>query len=69
MRAFTIVVTNEREDIDVANKDRAVTLWCENATLLTGIQWQYIKVPQKEYEKLNTDEFADLNVFAQQLIL
>jgi adenine-specific DNA-methyltransferase len=30
---------------------------------LTGEHWQYIKVPQKEYEKLQVDEFADLLVF------
>ena len=60
-----LIETKGREDVDVANKDRAATLWCENATLLTGNDWQYIKVPQKEYEKLQADEFADLLVFAQ----
>lgn len=61
-----LIETKGREDVDVANKDRAATLWCENATLLTGKSWQYIKVPQKEYEKLQADEFADLTVFTQQ---
>jgi type III restriction enzyme len=60
-----LIETKGREDIDVANKDRAATLWCENATRLTGDHWQYIKVPQKEYEKLQADELADLLVFAQ----
>ncbi|MBM4428848.1 MAG: hypothetical protein FJ026_00685 [Chloroflexi bacterium] len=60
-----LIETKGREDVDVANKDRAATLWCENATRLTGEQWQYIKVPQKEYEELQADEFADLLVFAQ----
>ena len=61
-----LVETKGREDIDVANKDRAATLWCENATRLTDKSWQFIKVPQKEYEKLQADEFADLTVFTQQ---
>ena len=57
--------TKGREDIDVANKDRAAILWCENATRLTGVDWQYVKVPQKEFEKLQADEFGDLLVFSQ----
>jgi type III restriction enzyme len=61
-----LIETKGREDVDVANKDRAATLWCENATRLTGEGWEYIKVPQKEFEKLQADEFADLVVFAQQ---
>lgn len=62
-----LIETKGREDIDVANKDRAANLWCENATRLTGDQWRYVKVPQKEYEKLQADEFADLHVFIQPL--
>jgi type III restriction enzyme len=60
-----LVETKGREDVDVANKDRAAKLWCENATLLTETQWQYVKVRQKEYEKLRADEFEDLRVFEQ----
>ena len=41
-------------------KDRAALLWCENATLLTGTEWLYKKVMQKEFEKLRPDEFEDL---------
>ena len=36
--------------------------WCENATMLTGIPWRYLKVPQKEFAKLQPSEFADLEV-------
>jgi type III restriction enzyme len=61
--AHYLVETKGREDVDVANKDRAATLWCENATRLTHVEWRYIKVPQKEYETLQPDEFADLSVF------
>jgi type III restriction enzyme len=62
---YYLVETKGREDVDVANKDRAAALWCESATRLTGTQWQYVKVPQTEYEKLQPDEFADVLVFAQ----
>ncbi|KAF0107304.1 MAG: Type III restriction-modification enzyme helicase subunit [Anaerolineaceae bacterium] len=64
-----LVETKGREDVDVANKDRAAILWCENATRLTGTNWQYVKVPQKEYEKLEPNEFMDLSVFAQGMML
>jgi type III restriction enzyme len=60
-----LVETKGQENTDVAHKDRAAILWCENATRLAGINWEYIKVPQKEYEKLQPDEFGDLNAFAQ----
>ena len=59
-----LVETKGREDTDVAHKDRAASIWCENATLLTGTPWQYLKVPQKGFEQLHADEFADLMVLA-----
>lgn len=60
-----LVETKGREDVDVANKDHAATLWCENATRLTGNNWKYIKVPQQEFEQLQPDEFRDMNVFTR----
>ncbi len=66
--SYHLVETKGREDVDVANKDRAATLWCENATRFAGSVWQYVKVPQKEYEKLQPDEFADLAVFEQKTL-
>lgn len=59
-----LIETKGREDVDVANKDRAARLWCESATRLTGQEWQYLKVPQKEFEGLQPDLLADLQVFA-----
>jgi hypothetical protein len=32
--------------------------------MLTEKQWDYIKVPQKDFEKLEADELSDLTVFA-----
>lgn len=61
--AHYLVETKGREDIDVAHKDRAAKIWCENATLLTRTQWGYLKVPQKEFEKLEPSHFSDLSVF------
>ena len=36
----------------------------ENASLLTGTDWSYLKIPQSEFEKLQPDQLADLLVFA-----
>src|SRR6516165_7982811 len=60
-----IVETKGLEDTNVANKDRAAQLWCENATQLTGKPWAYLKVLQTAYRQLQPTEFADLLVLAQ----
>ena len=44
------------------HKDRAATLWCENASVLTGKTWKYLKVPQKEFEKLQPELLAEVAV-------
>jgi len=59
-----VVETKGREDVDVAHKDRAAQIWCENATMLTGTIWQYVKVPQREFERLHAIDFADLLMLA-----
>jgi len=55
-----LIETKGREDVDVTHKDRAALIWCENATMLTGVGWNYTKVMQKEYEQLRPDAFEDL---------
>jgi len=55
-----LIETKGREDIDVVHKDRAAQIWCENATLLTGIAWRYVKVPQAEFAKLQPADFNEL---------
>lgn len=58
-----LIETKGREDPDVAHKDRAARLWCENATGLTGQQWRYLKVPQAGFDKLQPNVYGDLVVF------
>ncbi|MCX5644552.1 MAG: DEAD/DEAH box helicase family protein [Phycisphaerae bacterium] len=55
-----LLETKGREDVDVACKDRAAILWCENTTRLTGNHWDYVKVPEKECKDLQPASFADL---------
>ena len=61
-----LVETKGQESIDVRYKDAAALLWCENASRLTGQRWRYVKVPQKEYDKLQPIEFSDLQTFTGQ---
>jgi type III restriction enzyme len=58
-----LIETKGREDPDVAHKDRAARLWCENATALTEQSWRYLKVPQAGFDKLQPTAFSDLQVF------
>lgn len=55
-----LVETKGREDIDVARKDEAARAWCARATELTEVQWQYLKVMQTEFERMQPDDFEDL---------
>jgi type III restriction enzyme len=45
---------------EVAQKDRAATIWCENATALAGTAWRYRRVDQREFEKLAPKYLSDL---------
>ena len=57
-----IVETKGLEDTNVANKDRAAQLWCENTTRLAGSSWAYLKVLQTAYKQLQPNRFDDLFV-------
>ncbi len=39
--------------------------WCENATALTGTEWQYLKVAQKKFMELQPGDFEDLLALMQ----
>jgi type III restriction enzyme len=64
-----IVETKGLEDVNVANKDRAAQLWCENTTKLTGKPWAYLKVLQTEYTRLQPTAFSDLSVLSAEVSL
>jgi type III restriction enzyme len=63
--AHHIVETKGLEDVNVANKNRAAKLWCENTTRLTGKAWDYVKVLQTEYKNLQPSIFSDLVTLAK----
>ena len=64
-----IVETKGLEDTNVANKDRAAQLWCENTTRLAGKPWAYLKVLQAAWKQLQPTRFEDLFVLEQSKLL
>ena len=60
-----LIETKGLEDVNVANKQRAAELWCENATLLTGTAWRYVVVRQEEYQNLQPTGFGDILVWGR----
>jgi type III restriction enzyme len=59
---YWIIETKGQETAEVARKDVAAKQWCENASELTEIDWRYLKVPQKEFERLQAKRLADIAV-------
>jgi type III restriction enzyme len=55
-----LLETKGQETAEVASKDRAATLWCENATKLSKNTWKYMKIPQKDFAALQPTRFRDL---------
>jgi len=46
--------------VEVPLKDRAATIWCENAIALTGVTWRYRRINQGEFTKLAPTRLSDL---------
>lgn len=59
-----LLETKGAETEDVIHKDAAATQWCENATALTNMRWQYLKVPQKQFQILQPATLADLKALS-----
>lgn len=55
-----LLETKGAETGDVAHKDVAAAQWCENARLLTGKKWSYLKIPQKAFETLQPSRLDHL---------
>ena len=55
-----LIETKGQEDTNVANKDRAANLWCQNATDLTGTLWRFVKVAQVAFGDLAGRTLTDI---------
>ena len=60
-----LVETKGQEDIEVAQKDLAANIWVEHATKLTGNEWRYLKVLQKDFAESGPICFADCAVLGR----
>jgi len=60
-----LIETKGSETTEVAHKDRAAELWVDNASVLTGTPWRYIKVVQKAFEGLQPQSFAEVEAMVQ----
>ena len=54
-----LIETKGMEDANVALKDRAASVWCDNAAALTGAAWRFVKVPQIDFARLGGQRLAD----------
>lgn len=57
-----LLETKGMESEETEFKDRAATLWCENATDLTSKKWRYKKIPQQKFKELQPGDLSDLEV-------
>jgi type III restriction enzyme len=55
-----LLETKGAEDIEVSFKDAAAIQWCANATQLSRVRWEYLKVGQKAFETLQPTKLAHL---------
>ena len=61
---YWLLETKGQETEEVKYKAHAAKIWCENASALTGKPWRYLKIPQKEFERLQPEMLADLNALS-----
>jgi type III restriction enzyme len=57
---YWILETKGREDIEVARKNLRAEQWCQDVARLTGQRWEFLLVPQKEYDKLRPGSLGEL---------
>jgi type III restriction enzyme len=62
-----LLETKGQETAEVVRKDKAATLWSENATKLSKSTWKYMKIPQKDFATLQPTRFKDLAAIQPQL--
>ncbi len=58
--AHWLLETKGREDTDVAFKNARAVKWCEDVTTLTGSQWDFQIVKQKDFQQIASRTLADL---------
>jgi type III restriction enzyme len=55
-----IVETKGRVWEGTEEKDKAIHLWCERVTQVTGTTWRYLRINQTDFDRANARTFGDL---------
>ena len=55
-----LLETKGREDLDVQFKNQRAEKWCEDVTELTGIEWRFLMILQKSFDKMSPQNLSDL---------
>jgi type III restriction enzyme len=53
-RIFWILETKGREYEDTVKKDEAIKRWCDDVSKQTKQEWKYLKVPQRDFDRLKS---------------
>jgi len=57
---YWLIETKGLVDLEVPRKDQRAKKWCEDATLLTGKKWSFIRVNQEEFYKYRFKSLKEL---------
>jgi type III restriction enzyme len=62
---FYLLETKGIVSTDVAGKDHAALLWCENVSALTRAEWRYMRIDQRDFQQLAPTQLSELNALNQ----
>jgi type III restriction enzyme len=55
-----IIETKGRVWEDTQHKDKAIRAWCEEVSKATGAKWRYLRVNQRDFQRISPKSFSDL---------
>jgi type III restriction enzyme len=62
---YFIIEAKGREDVDVEHKDKRIKLWCEDATNLTEINWDFERIDEEVFRRYRFKSFKELILTAR----
>jgi len=61
-----VVETKGLEDLEVIKKDERIKQWCENASMITGNKWRYLKVLEGDFRRYQFADFENIINFLEE---
>ena len=58
--AMWLVETKGIEDVEVQHKDARAEQWCRDASAMSGVSWQYVKVPYDLFQASTATTFSEV---------